>query len=308
MKIGINILNYGADTTPESIETWVRGAEDLGYHLAMISDHVTLPPEVTGAFPPPFYDPFTTLAWLAGRTSTIELGTTVVVLPYRHPLQTARVTANLDRFSGGRLVFGVGIGWSQQEYAALGIDYASRGRITDEYLACIKEHWTQPVVSFQGEHVAYTDITTGPAPVRDPHPPVWVGGLSDAALRRAGRFGDAWHPYTLGADAIRERLPVLEAAAEAAGRPTPAVTPRIALHLTERPVESESRLPGHGTVDQVRADLEALAELDVPYVVLDTFLSSYAGPVPPEESPRHDLAQLETAAERILDLPGETLR
>lgn len=86
------------------------------------------------------------------------------------------------------------------------------------------------------------------------------------------------------------------------------MTPRIALHLTERPVDAASRLPGHGTVDQVRADLAALAELDVPYVVLDTFLSSYAGPVPPEESPRHDLAQLETAAERIFDLPGETLR
>ncbi|KOG66148.1 F420-dependent oxidoreductase [Streptomyces griseoflavus] len=308
MKIGVNILNYGADTTPEGIETWVRGAEELGYHLAMISDHVTQPPEVADAFPAPFYDPFTTLAWLAGRTTTIELGTTVVVLPYRHPLQTARVTANLDRFSGGRLVFGVGIGWSRQEYEALGIDFAARGRITDEYLTCIKEHWTQPVVSFRGEHAAYSGITTGPAPVRRPHPPVWVGGLSDAALRRAGRFGDAWHPYTLDADTIRRRLPVLEAAAEAAGRPTPAVTPRIALHLTERPVDAASRLPGHGSVDQVRADLAALAELDVPYVVLDTFLTSYAGPVPPEESPRHDLAQLETAAERIFDLPGETLR
>ncbi|MFJ9174276.1 TIGR03619 family F420-dependent LLM class oxidoreductase [Streptomyces sp. NPDC102360] len=308
MKFGINVLNYGPGTTPASMEDWVLRAEGLGFHLAMISDHVTLPQEALPVFPPPFYDPFTTLAYLAGRTTTIELGTTVIVLPYRHPLQTARVAANIDQMCNGRFVFGVGVGWSEQEFQALGIDFAARGRITDEYLTSIKDHWTKPLISFHGEHLDYTDITTGPAPARDPHPPVWVGGLSGPAMRRAARFGDAWHPFGLGPAEIRERLPKLKAAAEEAGRPTPALAPRIPLHITEQPVPEEGRLTGHGTVAQIRRDLEELAELEPDWIVLDTFLTFYLGAVSAEEVPRHDPAQLEIAAAELLDLKGETLR
>ncbi|MEV7283101.1 TIGR03619 family F420-dependent LLM class oxidoreductase [Streptomyces sp. NPDC093252] len=300
MKAGVNVLNYGPGTTPDSLLAWVAGAEELGFHLAMISDHVTLPPEVAAKFPAPFYDPFTTLAWLAGQTRTIGLGTTVTVIPYRHPLHTARVAANLDRLSGGRLVFGAGVGWSRQEFDALGIAFGRRGEITDEYLAAILAHWAQDTVAATGPHARYTDITTGPSPLR--RPPVWVGGLGDAALRRTARFGDAWHPFGFGAPEVRERLPRLAAAARHIGRPTPAVTPRIALHLTDRPVTGPRRIAGYGTLGQVRDDLEALSELGVPCVVFDTYLTEYLGLVPPGSGPRHDTALLEAVAGELMDL------
>jgi probable F420-dependent oxidoreductase len=301
MKIGVTILTYGSQVGPEDFDSWGQLAERLGFHFMMITDHVTMTPQLTANFPPPFYDPFTTLAWLAGRTSTIELGTTVAVLPYRHPLNTARIAASIDRFSGGRLIFGVGIGWSKQEYAALGVDFTRRGRIADEYLACVLEHWDQPLVSFNG-----MDITTAPAPVR--RPPIWVGGLADAALRRTARFGDAWHPYGLNAATIRERLPVMRAAAERAGRDVPALAPRIALHPTDRPVEGADRIPGHGTLEQIHEDVAEMAALGVTHLLLDPFLAVFLDAAPAEPFPTNDPHLLQMAAEKIVDLSGETVR
>lgn len=306
MKTGVTVLTYGPKSGPEYYESWVLHAERLGFHVAMLTDHVTMTPQLTANFPPPFYDPFTTLAWLAGRTSTIELGTTVAVLPYRHPLNLARIIASIDRFSGGRFVFGVGIGWSTQEYAALGVDFAQRGRIADEYLTAILEHWDKPLVSFHGEFADYADVTTAPAPLR--RPPIWVGGLSNAALRRTARFGDAWHPYGIGAAAIRERLPVLRAAAKREGREVPALAPRIALHLTERPVEGADRIPGHGTMEQIHQDVAEMAALGASYLLLDPFLAVFLDAAPADPFPSHDAELLQAVADKIVDLTGETVR
>lgn len=293
MKLGVNVLNYGPAAGPEDFESWVGCAERLGFDFAMISDHVTLPPEVAAAYPPPFYDPFATLAWLTGRTTTIELGTTVAVLPYRHPLHTARVAANIDRFSGGRLILGVGIGWSAQEFAALGLDFARRAAIADEYLACILEHWDKEQLTVHGEFLDAEGLATGPAPVR--RPPVWVGGLDGPALRRAAGFGDAWHPYGLDVEALRLRLPALQDAARETGRPVPAVAPRIALHITDRPVDGD-RLIGFGSLEQILADLTALADLGATHVLLDPFLPVFLGAIPFSECRGHDQAQLEVVA------------
>src|SRR5690606_1924702 len=111
--------------------------EDSGFAIAMVSDHLAPTPDVAELYPSPFYDPYATLAWMAGFTDRIELGTTVTIVPYRHPLLTARLASNIDAFTGGRFVLGVGVGWSEAEYAALGIPFRQRGRITDEYLAAI---------------------------------------------------------------------------------------------------------------------------------------------------------------------------
>ena len=109
----------------------------------------------------------------------MELGTTVVIVPYRSPLLVARMSANLDRISGGRFILGVGVGWAEREFEALGIPFSRRGSITDEYLAAIKALWSGDVVSFEGAHVSFKDVHTEPRPVQTPHPPVWVGGSSD---------------------------------------------------------------------------------------------------------------------------------
>lgn len=121
MKLGVNVPNFGPTATPDNLREWIRFADDAGFDLAMMSDHVAPTPDVTAIYPPPFYDPFTTLAWLAGASDRLELGTSVTILAYRHPLLVARVAANIDRFTGGRFVLGVGVGWSEREYTALGV-------------------------------------------------------------------------------------------------------------------------------------------------------------------------------------------
>lgn len=305
MKVGINLLNFGPGASPEALAHWARRAEGLGYHLVMISDHVAITPDVQARYPAPFYDPFTTLGWLAGLTHRIELGTTVVVLPYRHPLETARLATNVDRLSGGRFVLGVGVGWARQEFEALGVDFARRGAITDDYLAAIRAFWAGEVVSYAGPFVTFTDVHTGPRPLAAPHPPIWVGGASDAALRRAVRHGDAWHPIRIRLDWFRDQgRPRLLQFAEAQGRPAPALCPRIRLRLTAAPLADHERLAGEGTLEQVRADLAALQALGCASVLLDTYADD------PEATRNHEAAwrMLATLAERVLDLDRHTVR
>lgn len=269
MKLGVNVPNFGPGTDPASLAAWVRFAEDTGFAIAMMSDHVAVTPEVEELYPAPFYDPFATLAWLAGQTERIELGTTVTVLPYRNPLLTARMAASIDQFSGGRFVLGVGIGWARQEYEALDVPFERRGAITDDYLEAITRLWTSEVVSHEGEFVSFTDVRSAPRSVRRPHVPIWVGGTSPAALRRTARFGDAWHPNNADLEWLRDTgLPALSAEADKTGRPVPAFSPRMRLNLTDA-LPAGDRRPGEGTLDEVLGDLETLAGLGADHVILD---------------------------------------
>jgi probable F420-dependent oxidoreductase len=305
MKLGINLINFGPAATGESLLAWTRMAERLGYHLVMISDHVAVTPDVHARYPAPFYEPFTALGWLAAHTRTIELGTTVVILPYRHPLETARMTAAVDRLSGGRFIFGVGVGWAQGEFEALGVPFARRGAMSNEYLEAIKTCWTNDVASYQGRFVAFKDVWTTPRPLRAPHPPIWVGGASDAALRRAVLHGDAWHPIRIRLDWFRDvGVPRLRAIARELGRDVPALCPRIRLRITEAPVDESERVAGEGALEQVHADFRALEALGVRYVLLDT----YTGDV---EATRHHAEawrMLALVAEQIVDLPHAVVR
>ncbi|MGH3373119.1 MAG: LLM class flavin-dependent oxidoreductase, partial [Actinoallomurus sp.] len=176
MRLGVNVPNFGPGTDPGVLRDWAQTVEGLGFDLLMVSDHIAVTPDVAEQYPAPFYEPFTTLSWLAGVTDRIHLGTTVVIVAYRHPLLLARMAANLHQLSGGRLVLGVGAGWARQEFEALGVAFERRGRLTDEHLTAVRSAW---------ENVA--DYGRGPVPI-------WVGGNSDAGLRRAVRLGDAWHP------------------------------------------------------------------------------------------------------------------
>ena len=305
MKVGVNLLNFGPAVSPDSLVRWATLAESLGYHFLMISDHVAITADVEERYPAPFYDPFTALAWVAAQTRRVELGTTVIVLPYRHPLLTARMAANLDRLCGGRFILGVGAGWARQEFEALGVPFERRGAMTDDYLAAIQAAWTQSVATHRGPFVSFEDVRTGPPPLRLPHPPIWVGGSSDAALRRAARHADAWHPVRSRVPWLREQgLPRLRAAAEREGRPVPALCPRIRLRLTETSLPDDTRLAGEGTLDQVRTDLAELETLGATHVLLDSYTDD------PEATRRHEASwrMLTTLAERAFDLPREALR
>ena len=301
----MNLLNFGPGVSPDALAGWTELAERLGYHFVMISDHVAMTPDVVARYPAPFYDPFVTLAWLARLTRRVELGTTVVILPYRHPLHTARLAANVDRLSGGRFIFGVGVGWARQEFEALGVPFERRGAMSNDYLAAIKAAWTSDLASHAGPFVAFRDVRTGPRPVRTPHPPIWVGGASDAAMRRAVRLGDAWHPIRVRLPWLRDTgLPRLRQIADKEARPVPALCPRIRLRITQTALADDQRIAGEGSLEQVRADLQALAGLGATHVLLDTYTDD------PEATRDHETAwrMLTTLAEQVLDLPAERLR
>lgn len=292
MKLGLNVPNFGPGTDPDTLLGWVRFAERAGFELAMMSDHVAVTPDVAELYPPPFYEPFTTLAWLAGLTERIQLGTSIAVLPYRNPLLIARVVASIDQFSCGRFVFGVGVGWSRQEYATLGVPFDSRGVITDDYLAAITALWASDIASHDGPHISFSEVRSEPRGARRPRPPIWVGGTSPTAIRRTVRFGDAWHPNNAEIGWLRESgLPALRTAAEEAGRAQPAFNPRMRLRLTDAPLDDDRR-EGEGTLAQVLADLEDLADLGAGYVILDTNPDHPSGRRPPRE----DWTTLESVA------------
>ena len=165
MKVGVNLINFGPGANPDSLKRWAQVSESLGYHLLMTCDHIGLTSDVQGRYPAPFYEPLSTLGWLAGITTQIEIGATVIIIPYRNVLETARAMANIDQFSGGRLILGVGIGWARQEFDALRVPFNRRGAITNEYLEALKLLWTQDVASYQGRYVSFEDVHTAPRPV-----------------------------------------------------------------------------------------------------------------------------------------------
>ncbi len=304
MKVGVNLLNFGPGVSPSSLRAWAQIVEAMGYHSLMISDHVAITPDLRERYPEPFYDPFSTLAWLAGQTRRVKLGTTVCVLPYRHPVLMARLGANLDQISGGRFIFGVGVGGVEREFQVLGVPFHERGARANEYLKVIIALWTSDRVSYQGRFVSFTDLS-GPRPLQSPHPPIWVGGRSEAALRRAVRFGDGWHPnyFTMGW-LLDTGIPQIKRLAEEEQRPLPALCPRIRLQITDSPVPEDQRLAGQGTRDQARRDFETLERVGAQHVLLDWFTGNI------EATRNHEAGwrMLSVLAEQVLDLNHEARR
>jgi probable F420-dependent oxidoreductase len=172
-----------------------RVAERSGFAYVSCSDHVLVPVSRAAVMGATWYDAGSTLAFVAGATSRIRLLSHVLVLPYRHPLVVAKQYGTLDHLSGGRVILGVGSGHLKPEFAVLGVDFDRRGRVSDEYIQAIAAAWVNEVARFEGETVAFRDVIVSPRPAR--RPPIWVGGNSRAAVRRAARHGDGWVPWEL---------------------------------------------------------------------------------------------------------------
>ncbi|MGW1827109.1 LLM class flavin-dependent oxidoreductase [Streptomyces eurythermus] len=266
MRMGVNVPNFGPGVSPENLARWAMTSEGLGFDLLMLSDHVAITSDVARQYPAPFYEPVTTLAWLAGMTTRIGLGTTVLIAPYRHPLLVARMAGNLQQLSGGRLVVGVGVGWAREEFAALGVPFERRGALTDELLRTLRVEWENEA-----------DYGSGRIPV-------WVGGNSDAAIRRAVRFGCPWHPLRFTMSWFREALPRVRGIVDGFGGPALELAPRIYLQLTEKPVDDPDRRAGVGTLEQVLEDLEELRRAGSKTVVLDPYLGDPSETLRPEEA------------------------
>ena len=225
MQFGVWIPNCRHLATPDVIRAAAVRAEELGYDSVWVSDHVIVPNDKIGNFGRAIFDPFVTLGVIAGATSRVRLGTTVVIVPYRQAIVTAKMVSTLDALSNGRVIFGVGAGWVAAESAMLGVPFAERGAMTDEHLRAMQELWTSAEPAFDGKYTQFSDISFEPKPVQQPVP-IWVGGHSRAALRRTVAFGAAWHPINRPPDELRAGRTELARLAQAAGRPTPPLTLR----------------------------------------------------------------------------------
>ena len=214
-------MPWEADGGPEAIERVARAADRLGFAHVACSDHPLVPASRVPAMGATWYDPIATLAHLGGMTDRVELLTHVLVLPYRHPLVLAKSLATLDALSRGRLLVGVGSGHLKPEFAALGADFEARGPVSDDAIAALVAAWTQLPASFAGERIRFRDVVIGPRPARRPHPPIWVGGNSRRAVRRAALLGDGWIPWDIPAAELRESVDRAMALREGAGRNEP---------------------------------------------------------------------------------------
>jgi probable F420-dependent oxidoreductase len=286
MRFGFGIPNAGTVRGPDVIR-FVQRAEALGYESIWTGDHLVLPTGGTtqypytadGTFPlassENFFEPFTLLGYVAAVTSTVKIGTTVIIVPYRNPIVQAKMLACLDVLSGGRLICGVGVGWLEKEFQVLQASYQDRGPVTDEYLQIFKLLWTEEHPVFKGRFYEFDGIAFNPKPLQKPHPPIWVGGHSRAAIRRAVRFGDAWHPTRQTPDFVAQHLPYLREEAERVGRDPRELTISLkrGLHFTDIGLSNEvlRRSEGSliGTTQQVIDDARRCQDIGIDQLSYD---------------------------------------
>lgn len=230
MRFGFGMPNAGAAANGPDLVRFVQRVEALGFESVWSGDHLVLPTAGTNQYPytadgsfslastESFLEPFTLLGYVAAVSSTVKLGMTVIILPYRNPIVQAKMLACLDVLSRGRLICGVGVGWLEKEFEVLQASYKDRGPVSDEYIQIFKSLWTEAEPVFKGRFYSFDGIAFNPKPVQKPHPPIWVGGHSRRAIRRAVRLGDAWHPTRQTPGYVAEHLPYLREEADRIGR------------------------------------------------------------------------------------------
>ena len=219
MKIGYSLSNNQGMENVQGVIDLAVSAEELGFDSVWASEHVFNVSYVYDRIgSKPYYEPLTVLTYVAAMTSTIGLGTSVLVLPYHNPIRLAKVASTLDVLSGGRLMLGVGVGVIEEELEAMGSPYAERGAISDEMLAVMIELWTKEDPVFDGKYTQFSGMKFTPKPVQKPHIPIIIGGTSRAAIRRAARVGTVWHPTALAPDTLAEGMEYLKEQAIKAGR------------------------------------------------------------------------------------------
>ena len=219
MKIGYSLSNNQGMEDIQGVIDLAVCCEDLGFDSVWASEHVFNVSYVYDRIgDKPYYEPLTVLTYVAAKTSTIGLGTSVLVLPYHNPIRLAKVAATLDVLSGGRMMLGVGVGVIEEELEAMGSPFAERGAITDETIAIMKELWTNEDPSYLGKYHSFSGMKFTPKPVQKPHIPIIIGGTSKAAIRRAARSGAAWHPTALSPEVLAQGMEYLKEQAVTAGR------------------------------------------------------------------------------------------
>lgn len=222
MKFGLFGINNDLLADPAIASRTVKALEAAGFESVWTGEHIVLPdpqvPPSPSAPQTPFADTSTWLAFLAGQCATLKLGTGIIILPQRNPVELAKELATVDVASQGRLLFGVGAGYLEPEFRAMGIRFDDRGARTDEYIDAIKALWTETNPTFSGDTVSFAGIDAHPRPVQDPHPPIHIGGHSPPALRRAVRRGNGWYGFFVDHEHATTYLKTLGEVEAAEGR------------------------------------------------------------------------------------------
>jgi probable F420-dependent oxidoreductase len=273
MKVGVWIPSVRRFASNPNIRAGILQAERLGYDSIWTIDHVIAPTANAAQFGL-LYDPLIVMALAAGLTERVKIGVSVLVLPYRHGVLTAKMVASLDDLSNGRVILGIGAGWNAVESRILGLPFDDRGPMTDEYLRMMRELWTNPSPTFEGKYSRFSGVAFQPRPVQQPSPPIWVGGSSPAALRRTAEFGDAWHPINRTPDQLRQGKAEIARLCRRFGRDQPpALTLRIDVRLVlDAYPYPEPAHAGHmlvGSPDELLDQLEELRKIGVEHLALE---------------------------------------
>ena len=245
-------------TSKAIIETACK-AEELEYDALFVNDHVIVDDSPHSALWRNVYDPLMVLSYVAARTSKVMLGTSVLIMPYRNPIVTAKMIATLDQMSEGRAIAGVGAGWNEAEYDALGVPFRERGARTSEYLRLWQACWAQGPTTFHGRFFSFDNMHVNPKPVQQPHPPIWIGGSGHASLRRAARFAQVWQPTpTALSDLIGNQAYLRDVCAEIEREDAPRTRMSFRVNFSNITGSSSAggdRPTGQGNPEQVASDM-----------------------------------------------------
>jgi probable F420-dependent oxidoreductase len=263
VRVGLHALGIGPGADRAVIDAVAKAADDHGFATLWAGEHVVMVDDSASEYPysddgkiavpavADWLDPLICLSFAAAATTRIGIATGVLLLPEHNPVHVAKQAASLDRLSNGRFTLGIGIGWSREEFDALGVPFAHRAKRTAEYVAAIRTLWRDDIASFSGSFVDFDAIRVNPKPVRDRHIPIVLGGNSDAALRRVVRWGDGWYGFNLdGVAAVADRVELIGQLCRDAGRDRAEL--RLAVALTQPRPE----------------DVSALAELGIDELVM----------------------------------------
>ena len=279
MKFGVCLTHYGREIRSSELVEAVEEIERLEFDSIWVTDHVVIPQGVREAqliYREHMLEAFTVFSYLAAVSRHAQIGSSIIVLAYRNPIVMAKMLASIDVLSGGRVVFGAAAGYMEGEFDALGLRFEERGDVSDEYLRVIRKIWTHDQTDFSGRYFNFDNVYTSPRPLQQPGPPIWIGGRSRRAMRRAVELGDGWHPIGLTPHEMREGRAYMARLCEQRKLPqvpTMSLRANLLVDGVSAPVGAYARRAGNtpfkGDPSLIRDRVSEFEEVGVEHIVLD---------------------------------------